>query len=76
MNGIVIQQSKCKFIVINAEAGDKDPIPFILGGNIESSSTLDILGTFVSEKNKENNDNHMKKRYKSVIKYLNYIRDK
>ena len=75
MNDIVIQQSKCKFIVINGNQEDKEAIPFVLGSNIEVNENLDILGAFISEDMTESNNKHMKKRYKNVIKYFNYLKD-
>ena len=61
INDIIIQQSKCKFIVINGTQEDKEAIPFVMGSKIEVNDNLDILGAFISEDMTESNNNHMKK---------------
>ena len=75
INDIKIQESKCKFIVINGKDDDRNPIPFVDGSTIKVSNNLDILGVFISENNKEDNTNHMKKRYHNVIKFCNYLKE-
>ena len=74
LNDIIIQISKCKFLVVNGTEMDKEPIPFQSENKLQESDNLDILGAFISEDIRNDHDRHMKKRYKNVIKFLNYLK--
>jgi len=75
LNEIVIQLNKCKFIVIGGTEMDKEPIPFQREKELQVSDSLDILGAFISENVSNDHEQHMKKRYKNVIKFLNYLKN-
>ena len=61
LNDIVIQISKCKFLVVNGTEMDKEPIPFQNENKLQASDNLDILGAFISEDIRDDHDRHMKK---------------
>ena len=75
INCIIPQYSKCDFIVINGNDSDKMALPF---GNsyIENVNHIVLLGSHLSDNAslKEEILLHMRKRYKSVIKFYNFIR--
>ena len=60
LNDIIIQVSKCKFIVIGGTEMDRESIPFQEETNLQASDTLDMLGTFVSEDISKDHDKHEK----------------
>ena len=76
LNYIIPQITKCKFVMINGDGDDLDPLPLgdcrlnnvdyleILGSHISSSGSLDV-----------ELDLHMEKRFKSCIKYFNFCRE-
>ena len=75
LNFIIPQYSKCEFLAINGTVADREPLPFgdcflphvlhitLLGSHITCTASL-----------QEELELHMQKRYKSVIKFYNYIR--
>ena len=75
LNFIIPQYCKCEFIVINGTAEDRKPLPFgdsflphvlhitLLGSHLTCTASLN-----------EEMSLHMQKRYKSVIKFYNFIR--
>ena len=75
LNCIIPQFSKCEFIAVNSSAGDSEPLPF---GNrfLESVQHLDLLGSHLSATGKLADDLklHMEARYKSCIKYYNFLK--
>ena len=75
INHIIPQFSKCEFLVVNGTVFDRTPLPF--GNNtLENVSHITLLGSHLSSiaSLKEEMKLHMKKRYKSVIKFYNFIR--
>ena len=74
LNKIVIEHSKCKFIVINGTDEDKDSIPFD-SKTLVSCEQLDILGGFISDNLEQDLKKHIKNRYKNVIKYYNWLKN-
>ena len=72
LNKIVIEHSKCKFLVINGTDADKDPIPFD-NKTLLCYDHLDILGGFISDNLEADLKKHIKNRYKNVIKYYNWF---
>ncbi len=78
LNHIIPQVTKCKFIVINGTDGDKEPLPF--GDSLlklDNVDHLEILGSHISELGRLDVDLelHMKKRFKSCIKFFNFCRE-
>ena len=75
LNKIIPQYSKCEFIVVNGNASDTEALP--LGDRLLSSvGHLDLLGSHLSASGKLADDLklHMTVRYKSCIKYYNFLR--
>ena len=75
LNHIICQFSKCEFLVVNGECGDDEPLPF---GN-ETLRNVDhilLLGSHLTSiaSVKEELALHMTKRYKSVVKFYNFLR--
>ena len=75
LNHIICQFSKCEFLVVNGESGDNEPLPF---GN-ETLRNVDhilLLGSHLTSiaSVKKELVLHMTKRYKSVVKFYNFLR--
>ena len=75
LNSISLQFSKFYFIVINGSEEDKEPFHLSDGKKINHCDFLEILGSPVYGNLKKDLDLHLKKRFKNVIKYYNYLRD-
>jgi hypothetical protein len=74
-NHIIPQYSKCEFIVVNGSESDNEPLP--LGDRVLGSvGHLDLLGSHLSASGKlaEDLKLHMAVRYKSCIKYYNFLK--
>ena len=71
LNSIVLQITKCFFTAVNASPEDKE----LLRDGVEYRDHLEILGSHISESLKYDLELHMKKRFKNVIKYFNYVRE-
>ena len=75
-NHIIAQTTKCKFIVINGDEDDNEDLPF---GNavIGSTDHLEILGSHITNSGLliDDLELHMKKRYKSCIKFFNFCHE-
>ena len=75
MNCIIAQYTKCEFIAINGDTADIEPIPF--GDKVLNSvSHLGLLGSHLTATGLLADDLklHMDARYKSCIKYFNFLR--
>lgn len=75
LNHISLQVSKCKFIVINGDESDYEPLVFE-NEKIENVPFLPVLGSHLSQSGKleDDLDLHMSKRYVAVHKFFNFIR--
>ena len=75
LNCIIPQYSKCEFIAINGDTSDKEPIPFG-EKELKSVSHLGLLGSHLAATGLLVDDLklHMVTRYKSCIKYFNFLR--
>ena len=75
LNHISLQVSKCKFIVINGDESDFEPLVFE-GERIENVPFLPLLGSHLSQTGKleDDLDLHVSKRYIAVHKFFNFIR--
>ena len=75
LNYIIPQFTKCEVIVVNGDQEDHLPLPFgdHMLPNVDHTV---LLGSHLSESAslKVEMEMHMKKRYKSVIKFYNYMR--
>ena len=75
-NHIIPQTTKCKFIVINGDQADKEPLAF---GDafLDNVDYLEILGSHISQLGSLDDDLelHMTKRFKSCIKFFNFCRE-
>ena len=75
LNHILCQFSKCEFLVVNGDSGDTVPLPF---GNdsLRNVNHILLLGSHLSSTAsvKEELELHMSKRFKSVIKFYNFLR--
>ena len=75
INYIIPQYSKCEFIVVNGNESDR--MPLLFGDNpLNNVNNIVLLGSHLtsSASLKEEMTLHMQKRYKSVIKFYNFIR--
>ena len=75
LNCIIPQYKKCEFIVINGDEKDTEPLPF--GSKIlKHVSHLETLGSHLSASGKLAEDLrlHMLARYKSCIKFYNFLK--
>ena len=75
LNCIIPQYTKCEFIAINGDGGDKEPLPF--GDKIlDHVSNLGLLGSHLTATGLLADDMklHMITRYKACIKYFNFLR--
>ena len=75
LNYIIPQFTKCEFIVVNGDQEDHMPLPF--GDHVlPNVDHIVLLGSHLSESAslKVEMEMHMKKRYKSVIKFYNFMR--
>ena len=76
INCIIPQYKKCEFIAINGDEKDTEPIPF--GTTVLKHVThLGTLGSHLSASGKlaEDLKRHMEVRYKSCIKFYNFLRE-
>ena len=75
LNYVIPQFSKCEFVVVNGTDDDREPLPF---GNsmLENVEYITLLGSHLTSgvSLAEEISLHMQKRYKSVIKFYNFIR--
>ena len=75
LNCIIPQFTKCEFLVVNGTVDDQAPIPF---GNtmLENVEHILLLGSHLTSSASlpRELELHMNKRFKSVIKFYNYIR--
>jgi hypothetical protein len=74
MNSIILQATKCWFTVINGSEEDKHPLQISESESVKYAEYLEILGSHISDKLKNDLQLHFQKRFKNVIKYFNYIR--
>ena len=76
LNEIKLQLSKCKFMVINGSATDKQVIRLTLG-DISPSPDVLILGSPLSESGllKDDLRMHIDMRFKHCIKFFNFVRN-
>ena len=75
LNCIIPQYKKCEFIVINGDEKDREPLPF--GSKVlKHVSHLETLGSHLSASGKliEDLKLHMHARYKSCIKFYNFLK--
>ena len=75
LNHIICQFSKCEFMVVNGKNGDDEPLPF--GSEwLRNVGHILLLGSHLTSiaSVKEELALHMSKRYKSVIKFYNFLR--
>ena len=76
INFILPQTTKCKFITINGDSADNEPLPF---GDalLENVEHLEILGSHISSSGLVDDDLelHMKKRFSSCIKFFNFCHE-
>ena len=74
-NKIMLQLTKCMFIVVNGSEKDKQIIPFD-EEVIPSTSEVLVLGSWLSELGSLQHDLslHLKYRFKNCIKYFNFLR--
>ena len=75
LNSIVLQVSKCHFIVINGSEEDKKPFQITDKVGIKHQESLDILGSPITGNLKTDLELHLKKRFKNVIKFYGYLKD-
>jgi hypothetical protein len=76
LNCIIPQYKKCEYIVINGDEKDREPLPF--GDKVLMHTThLETLGSHLAASGILADDLklHMKKRYKSSIKFYNFLRE-
>ena len=73
LNSIILQASKCFFIVINGSVEDKESLQIGAEDPITNQDHLEILGSHISGCVNRDLELHFKKRFKNVIKYFNYI---
>ena len=76
LNCIIPQYKKCEFIAINGDENDREPLPF--GETVLYHVThLETLGSHLSANGKLADDLrlHMESRYKSCIKFYNFLRE-
>ena len=76
LNCIIPQYKKCEFVVINGDEKDREPLPF--GDKVLNHTThLETLGSHLAASGNLVDDlkYHMEKRYKSTIKFYNYLRE-
>ena len=75
INKIVLQLTKCKFLVINGSENDNESIQIDVG-QIDCVSSVMILGSPLTDTGicQSDLDLHMKERYKSIIKFYNFLR--
>ena len=73
-NSILLQASKCWFLVINGSPEDK--LPLVIPGHepVKNAEHLEILGSHISGNVKHDLELHYKKRFKNVIKFFNYVK--
>ena len=74
LNSIILQASKCFFLVINGSLEDQKSLQIASEDPITYQKHLEILGSHISGTVKIDLDLHFKKRFKNVIKYFNYVR--
>ena len=75
LNKIIPQYTKCEFVVVNGNDDDRSPLPF--GENLLNNVAHTILlGSHLTGivSLKEELQLHMNLRYKSVVKFYNFIR--
>ena len=75
LNKILLQYSKCVFIVINGDENDREKLPF--GDTfIENGDHIGLLGSHLDQDASMKKDlaRHCLKRYPSCIKYYNFLR--
>ena len=75
LNCIIPQYKKCEFIAINGDEKDTEPLPF--GSKVlKHASHLETLGSHLSASGKlaEDLKLHMLARYKSCIKFYNFLK--
>ena len=76
LNCIIPQYKKCEFVVINGNEKDTEPLPF--GEKVlKHVPYLESLGSHLSASGKLADDLrlHMETRYKSCIKFYNFLRE-
>ena len=76
LNYIIPQFTKCMFIVVNGSKEDEIPLPF--GDSmLKHVGHLEILGSHIDENVSlvDELELHMKKRFKSVIKFFNFCKE-
>ena len=73
-NSIILQYVKCHFTVVNGDDDDISPLNINEKDKISFTEYLEILGSHISSCLKFDLELHMKKRFKNVIKFFNYIR--
>ena len=68
--------TKCKFIAVNGDQDDIEPLPFG-DSSLENVDHLEILGSHISASGllQDELELHMTKRYKSCIKFYNFCRE-
>ena len=71
---VILQASKCFFTVVNGDDDDKSLLSITDSDSIEYRDHLEILGSHISGSLKLDLDLHMKKRFKNVVKFFNYVR--
>ena len=75
LNCIIPQFAKCEFIAVNGNTEDTEPLPF---GNrfLDNVKHLDLLGSHLAASGKLVDDLrlHMEVRYKSCVKYYNFLK--
>ena len=76
INAIIPQYTKCEFIVINGTLNDCDPLPFGEKKLLKNVQYTGLLGSHLSSKGTVAEDLklHMVERYKSCIKFFNFLR--
>ena len=74
LNSVILQASKCFFLVINGSLEDQKSLQIASEDPITHQNHLEILGSHISGVVKIDLELHFKKRFKNVIKYFNYIR--
>ena len=75
LNKILLQYSKCVFIVINGDEADKDKLPF--GDTfINNGDHIGLLGSHLDQNAdiKQDLARHCLKRYPSCIKFYNFLK--
>ena len=74
-NKIILQLTKCMFIVINGSDEDKLSIP-LDNENLPSTSEVLMLGSWLTETGSLSKDLqlHLRYRFKNIIKYFNFLR--